>query len=77
MAIKLLQSLKNKAKTLRNLLYHRVYIALESEKNIVDQFHKLYYDSHAWGGSWINTFWFGCFDKEVSIRFLDLSRNYF
>jgi len=67
MATKFLQSLKNKAKTLRNLLYHRAYITPESEKNIVDQFHKLYYNSQAWGGSWNNTFWLGILTRKCPL----------
>lgn len=46
-------------KILRNLIYHRVYIAPKLEKSIVDQFHKLYYDSHIFGKTWGNTFWMG------------------
>ena len=49
MVKKLLQLLKDEVKTLRGLIYHRVYIAPKLEKSIVDQFHKLYYDSHIFG----------------------------
>lgn len=56
---KLLFFLKNELKILRNLIHHRLYINPKSEKNIVEQFHKLYYDSHIFGRSWSNTFWLG------------------
>ena len=59
MTTKLLLLLKNRVKTLRSLIYHRAYNCPESEKNIVDQFHKLYYNSYNWGGTWNNTFWLG------------------
>lgn len=59
MATKILQSLKNKAKTLRNFIYRRAYIASDSEKKIVDQFHKLYYGAQAFGGTWNSTYWLG------------------
>lgn len=59
MVTKLLHLLRNEVKTLRGLIYHRVYISPKLEKNIVDQFHKLYYDSHIFGKTWGNTFWLG------------------
>lgn len=49
--------LKNEVKILRNLIHHRLYINPKIEKNIVEQFHKLYYDSHIFGKSWSDTFW--------------------
>lgn len=56
---KFLYLLKNNVKTLKHLIYNRFYITPELEKNIVDQFHKLYYDSYLFGKTWSNTFWFG------------------
>jgi len=49
--------LKNEMKTLRNLVHHRIYISSKTEKNIVEQFHSLYYDSHS--QTWNNTYWLG------------------
>lgn len=54
-----LRLLKNEVKTLRTLIHHRIYINPKLEKSIVDQFHKLYYDSPMFGKTWGNTFWFG------------------
>ncbi|MFH1943878.1 MAG: CmcI family methyltransferase [bacterium] len=51
--------LKNELKTLRNIIYHRIYISRKTEKNNVDAFHKLYYDTHIFGKTWGNTFWLG------------------
>lgn len=51
--------LKNELKILRNLIHHRLYISPKLEKNIVEKFHKLYYDSHIFGRSWSNTSWLG------------------
>jgi cephalosporin hydroxylase len=59
MATKLLQLLKNEVKRLLSGIYHRIYIDSKLEKSIVDQFHKLYYDSHIFGKTWGNTFWLG------------------
>lgn len=57
---KSLRSIRNKkVKTVLNLLYHRIYINPKLEDDIVNRFHKLYYDSNKFGGSWGNTFWLG------------------
>ena len=42
---------------LRNLVYKRVYIIPKLKKNIIVQFHKLYY--YNFSKTWDNTFWFG------------------
>src|SRR5206468_11839449 len=52
-------SIKNQFKVLKHLIYNRFYITPELQNNIVDQFHKLYYDSYLFGKSWSNTFWLG------------------
>ena len=59
MVRKFLQLLKNEIKILRNSIHHRIYINSKQEKNIVNQFHKLYYDSHIFDKTWSNTFWLG------------------
>jgi cephalosporin hydroxylase len=59
MVKKFLQLLKNGVKILLNLILHRIYITPQQEKSIVDQFHKLYYDSHHFDKTWSNTFWLG------------------
>jgi len=56
---KFLYLLKNEVKTLRNIIHHRFYINPKLEKNIVDHFHKLYYDSKMFDKTWGNTFWLG------------------
>ncbi len=56
---KFLHLLKDEIKTLRGLIYHSIYIDPKAEKNIVEQFHKLYYDSHKFGKTWVNTKWLG------------------
>lgn len=55
----MLHALKKKAKKLRDFLFPRVYINTRLEREIVDQFHKLYYDSKKFGKSWGDTFWLG------------------
>lgn len=59
MSKQLLHLLKNQVKVLQHLIYNRFYITPELQTNIVDQFHKLYYDSYLFGKSWSNTFWLG------------------
>lgn len=56
---KFLQSLKNEINSLRYLIRHRVFISPKLEKDVVDQFHKLYYNSQTFHESWGNTFWLG------------------
>jgi cephalosporin hydroxylase len=51
--------LKKEIKTLRNLLYNKIYINPKLKEDIVTRFHKLYHDSHMFGGTWSNTFWMG------------------
>ena len=65
-----LQLLKKGAKTLRSFIYYRAYrayIAPKSEKNIVDEFHELYYYSYNWGGTWDNTFWLGILTRKCPL----------
>jgi len=59
MGIKLLHAAWNEIKILRYLIRNRVYIAPKLEKDIINQFHKLYYDSQLFNKTWGNTFWFG------------------
>ena len=57
---KLLRLIKSELKLLRYCIYHRIYINPKLEKDILDQFHKLYYDSaNMFGKTWQNTFWLG------------------
>lgn len=49
--LKILYLLRNKLIKLR--------LRKRLEENIIDQFHKLYYDSHLFGETWVNTFWLG------------------
>lgn len=50
---------KNNIRILLGLIAHRIYISPKLEKSIVDQFHKLYYNSRLFGKNWGNTFWQG------------------
>ena len=44
---------------LRWLIYQRIYVNPKLKKHMVDQFHKIYYDSFVFGGTWGRTFWLG------------------
>ena len=46
-------------KKLKNLIYQRAYISPDIAGNIVDRFHKLYYDSFIFGKTWRDTHWLG------------------
>ena len=59
LAKKLLRSLKSEIKEIRQLIHHRIYINPKLERSIVDQFHKLYFDSYMFGETWTDTFWLG------------------
>jgi cephalosporin hydroxylase len=54
--------LKDQLKTLRRLVYRNLYAAVGSAKNdreVVDRFHELYYDSALMGLTWSDTKWLG------------------
>lgn len=51
--------LYNEIRVLQNMIRHRAYISPKSEREIVDSFHKLYYDSITFDKTWGNTFWLG------------------
>jgi cephalosporin hydroxylase len=53
------QVVKNQVRILRNLIYHRVYVSSGEEQEIVDRFHRFYYDLQAFGKTWANTPWLG------------------
>jgi cephalosporin hydroxylase len=55
----LMQKIKREAATLRDIVYHRLYFKPGSERDVIDQFHKLYYDSYRLKKTWGNTFWMG------------------
>lgn len=54
-----LKRLKIELKKLRDLILRRVYISKSMEEDVVNRFHKLYYDSYLLGGTWENTKWMG------------------
>src|SRR5947209_4289780 len=55
----LIHKIKREIATLRDIAYHRLYYKPRSEKGVIDQFHKLYYDSHIFNKTWSNTWWMG------------------
>ncbi len=54
-----LDALKCEIRTIRNVVYHRLHVSPKLEADIVDQFHRLYYDRQFTDQSWGNTTWFG------------------
>jgi cephalosporin hydroxylase len=40
-------------------VFDRVVYRPETQRQIVDEFHKLYYDAAVYGGTWQNTYWLG------------------
>lgn len=51
--------IKAQIKILRGIIYNRIYVAPKAEREIVSNFHKLYYDSYFFGKTWANTSWLG------------------
>ena len=51
--------LRSELRKLQNLIYHNVYIPPKVEQEVIDRFHQIYFDSHAFS----KTFWQG-----VSVR---------
>lgn len=50
----------NKAlKLLRYRMYHRLYVSPKTEQDVVDHFHRLYYDAGQFGKTLKRTFWLG------------------
>jgi cephalosporin hydroxylase len=53
----------NELKTLRRLLYQgifdRVVYRSATQNELIEDFHRLYYDSHLFGGTWQDTHWLG------------------
>ena len=58
---------KNELKRLRTVLHHRLLVSPTVEKDIIDQFHKLYYDSQMFGGTWNNTRWLGVLTEKCPL----------
>lgn len=55
----LVSMLKNRVRTLQNLLYQRTYLAAMPKDDVVGRFHKLYYDSNVFGKTWGDTTFLG------------------
>lgn len=55
----MIQKIKREIEHLRDVLYYRLTFDSRSEQSVVDQFHKLYFDSHAVGKAWISSSWMG------------------
>ena len=51
--------LRSELRKLQNLIYHNVYIPPKIEQDVIDKFHEIYFDSHAFS----KTYWMG-----VSVR---------
>ena len=51
--------LHQELRVLRNLLRNRIYISPQTRRDIVDSFHKLYYESAKFDSTWYDTTWRG------------------
>lgn len=56
---KLRRALAHEIRTLRGAFYRRLSLSREHEAEIVDRFHKLYFDARAYNMTWRDTFWMG------------------
>jgi len=45
--------------TIPDIVYNHLYISRQGRSEIVKEFHKLYYDSSAFGKTWKETYWLG------------------
>jgi cephalosporin hydroxylase len=46
-------------KLLRYRMYHRLYVSPKTEQEVVDRFHRLYYDAGQFGKTFFKTTWLG------------------
>ena len=53
----LTHAIAHELKTLRGAFYRRLYVSRADERQIVEQFHRLYFDARAFNMTWRNTFW--------------------
>jgi cephalosporin hydroxylase len=56
---KLTRAVAHEIRTLRGAFYRRLSHTRAQEAEIVDQFHRLYFDARAYNMTWRNTFWMG------------------
>jgi cephalosporin hydroxylase len=54
-----MQKMKREIEHLRDVLYYRIAFDATSSEQVIRQFHKLYFDSHAVGKAWISSSWMG------------------
>lgn len=54
-----LAAVKDELNLLRNLWRKRMYVSAKTQEEVVNQFHKLYYDSNIFGKTFVDTFWMG------------------
>ena len=55
----MLRFLKRELTTLKRIVLHRILISPKTEKDVIDQFHQLYYHSAYFGKTWMYTNWLG------------------
>ena len=55
----LARAIAHEIRTLRGAFYRRLYVSRANEQEIVDSFHRLYFDARAFNMTWRNTFWLG------------------
>jgi cephalosporin hydroxylase len=55
----MIQKVKREIEHLRDVLYYRFTFDSSTEQVVTNQFHKLYFDSHAAGKAWMSSTWMG------------------
>lgn len=53
------RALYDEVLTLRKLLRRRIHSSPQVEKDVIESFHRLYYNAHLFGRAWVNTSWLG------------------
>ena len=55
----LLREVRQRLNLARRTVGRRLYVSKAEERRVVDEFHRLYFESEVFGGTWKNTAWMG------------------
>ena len=63
----LMEKIKREWATWREILYFRMHFTAKTEKDVLDNFHRLYYDSGPLNKTWTRTRWMDVPDGRFGI----------
>ncbi len=61
--------IKKEINSLKKIIHRRAYISDKSKSDITTQFHRLFYDSAEFGGTWEDTYWMGYPSRKCPLDF--------